>query len=84
MREREIDRISVAIYGSNDLSRHALPGYSPLKPNVAQTGWIAISLWRLFRDEDFSWLRAYEPVARVGTSVNLYYIDDPSLHGPRS
>ena len=86
VRERGINRISVAIYGSNDLSRHALPGYSPLKPNVAQAGWIAISLWRLYRDEDFSWLRAHEPVARVGTSVNLYYIDDPSLHGhgPRS
>ena len=53
VRERGIDRISVRIYGSNDLSRHALPGYSPLKPNVAQTGWIAISLWRLYRDRGF-------------------------------
>jgi hypothetical protein len=75
VRERRINRIGVAIYGSNDLSRHALPGYSKLKPNVPQTGWIAISLWRLYRDDDFSWLRAYKPVARVGMSMNLYYID---------
>jgi 4-amino-4-deoxy-L-arabinose transferase-like glycosyltransferase len=85
LKKRHIEKVAVSFYGSNDLSRHALPGYSPLQPNTHQDGWIAISIWRLYRNEDFSWLRSYTPVARVGTSVNLYYIDDsaPSEHQSR-
>jgi 4-amino-4-deoxy-L-arabinose transferase-like glycosyltransferase len=85
LKKRQIEKVAVSFYGSNDLSRHALPGYSPLQPNTHQNGWIAISIWRLYRNEDFSWLRSYKPVARVGTSVNLYYIDDsaPSEHQSR-
>ena len=76
LRERGIRKVAVSYYGSNDLSKHDLPGYFPLAPKTHQTGWIAISIWRLFRNDDFSWLRAYQPVARIGTSINLYYIDD--------
>lgn len=75
LEKRGIDRVAVTYYGSADLTKHKLPGYTPLKPNTPQTGWIVASLWRLRRNEDYSWLRAYEPVARVGTSINLYYID---------
>jgi len=78
LKKRRIEKVAVSFYGSNDLSRHALPGYSPLQPNTPQNGWIAISIWRLYRNEDFSWLRAYKPVTRVGTSVNLYYIGGPA------
>jgi hypothetical protein len=81
LRKRGITKFAISFYGSNDLSKHALTGYSPLQPNTPQTGWIAISIWRLYRNDDFSWLRAYKPVTRVGTSVNLYYIDDSVLHG---
>ena len=81
LKKRGITKFGISFYGSNDLSRHALTGYSPLQPNTPQTGWIAISIWRLYRNDDFSWLRAYKPVSRVGTSVNLYYIDDSTLHG---
>jgi 4-amino-4-deoxy-L-arabinose transferase-like glycosyltransferase len=84
LKRRQIDKVAVSFYGSNDLSRHALPGYSPLQPNTHQNGWIAISIWRLYRNEDFSWLRSYKPVARVGTSVNLYYIDDSAPSGHQS
>jgi hypothetical protein len=87
LKKRQIEKVAVSFYGSNDLSRHALPGYSPLQPNTHQNGWIAISIWRLYRNEDFSWLRAYKPVTRVGTSVNLYYIDDavpPESHSRRT
>jgi len=81
LKRRGITKFALSFYGSNDLSRHALTGYSPLQPNTPQTGWIAISVWRLYRNDDFSWLRSYKPVARIGTSVNLYYIHDPGLHG---
>ena len=76
LRVRGIRKFALSYYGSNDLSRHDLPGYSPLEPNTPTTGWIALSVWRLYRNDDYSWLRAHEPVARIGTSINLYHIDD--------
>ena len=82
LRSRGIKEVAISFYGSNDLSRHDLPRYRQLPPNTPQRGWVAISIWRLYRNDDFSWLRAYEPVARVGTSVNLYYIEDPSAAAP--
>jgi cyclase len=45
-------------------------------PHTPQAGWIAVSLWRLLRDRDYLWLRTFEPVARIGTSINLYHITD--------
>jgi glyoxylase-like metal-dependent hydrolase (beta-lactamase superfamily II)/4-amino-4-deoxy-L-arabinose transferase-like glycosyltransferase len=78
LRRRGVDRVAVAYYGSARLAKHDLPGFSPLPPYTPQTGWIAVSLWKLRRNEDYSWLRTYEPVARVGTSINLYYVADTS------
>lgn len=76
LRRRKIERIAVAYYGSADLSKHDLPGLSVLPPNTPRSGWIAVSLWKLRRNDDYSWLRGHEPVTRVGTSINLYYIAD--------
>lgn len=74
VRRRGIDRLAVAYYGSASLTRHDLPGLTLLPPSTPQTGWIAVSLWKLRRNEDYSWLLKYEPVTRVGTSINLYFI----------
>jgi glyoxylase-like metal-dependent hydrolase (beta-lactamase superfamily II)/4-amino-4-deoxy-L-arabinose transferase-like glycosyltransferase len=76
LRKRKVDRVAVSYYGSADLQRHDLPGYSPLVPHTPQTGWIAVSLWKLTRDLDYDWLRSFEPVARVGSSINLYHLTD--------
>jgi hypothetical protein len=75
LRARGVSHVSISFYGSNDLSKHDLPPYTPLEPGTPTTGWIAVSIWRVVRSEDFAWLRAHEPVARVGRSVDLYYID---------
>ncbi len=76
LQQRKVDRVAVAYFGSADLTRHNLPGYSALVPHTPQTGWIAVSLWRLTRDLDFAWLRSFEPEARIGTSINLYHLTD--------
>ena len=73
---RKIESIAIAYNGSADLSQHDLPEHSILEPNAPQTGWIAISLWNLeLGGEGYGWLRTHNPVARVGTSINLYFID---------
>jgi 4-amino-4-deoxy-L-arabinose transferase-like glycosyltransferase len=75
LRVRNVKEVAVAFFGSNDLTKHDLPGYTPLQAKMPRRGWIAISLWRLHRNDDYRWLRAYEPITRVGSSVNLYYVD---------
>jgi hypothetical protein len=48
-----------------------------LLPQQPATGWVAISLRVLAMDhEGYAWLDAYEPVTRVGSSIDLYYIDE--------
>lgn len=79
---RGIRKLAISFNGSNDVTKHALPGVSVLKPKMPESGWVAVSIWRLYRNEDFAWLRDYEPVARVGRSVNLYYIDGPETAAP--
>lgn len=76
LHKRGVDRVAVSYYGSGELAKHDLPGYTRLVPHTPQTGWIAVSLWKLRKDLDFNWLRTFEPVARIGTSINLYHITD--------
>ena len=76
LHKRGVDRVAVSYYGSGELTKHDLPGYTALVPHTPQTGWIAVSLWKLTRDLDFNWLRTFEPVARIGSSINLYHITD--------
>jgi Dolichyl-phosphate-mannose-protein mannosyltransferase len=78
LRARNIDKIALAYYGSNDLSRHALGDYSKLPPKTVVDGWIAVSLWRLYLDPDYAWLKEHTPVARVGRSINLYHLEEAS------
>jgi hypothetical protein len=80
LRARHVERVAIAYNGSADLSRHGLPAFRPLVPHQPTTGWIAISEMRLKIGEgrppydEFAWLEAYEPVARVGRSIRLYYV----------
>ncbi len=80
LRTRRIESVALDYFGSADLTRHDLPPNRPLLPYQPTTGWIAISEWKLKMggfDEPrdaYSWLEAYEPVARVGRSIRLYYV----------
>jgi hypothetical protein len=66
-----------------DISRMNLPDADILPPNGPVKGWIAISDRALLEGEvfhkqypqgSFDWLSAYTPVARVGSTISLYYV----------
>jgi hypothetical protein len=86
LHERHIEQVSVAYAGSKnlDLNNFGLPSFRVLPPHQPTTGWIAISLFCLKVGElgepvdSYSWLQAYQPVARVGRSIFLYYIPEQS------
>jgi len=79
LRARHVERVAIAYNGSADLSRHGLPPFQRLVSHQPTTGWIAISEMLLKTGDGppydgFAWLEAYEPVARVGRSIRLYYV----------
>jgi hypothetical protein len=77
LRARSVERVAIAYVGTADLARHGLPEHTMLLPQQPATGWVAISLRVLAMDhEGYAWLDAYEPVTRVGSSIDLYYIDE--------
>ena len=46
-----------------------------LKPRQVVSGWVAVSaLARTRRPSDFQWLDAYQPLERIGHTIDLYYI----------
>ncbi len=84
LRERHVDKFSIAYAGSADLDHFGLPPYRLLEPNQPTTGWIAISLLRLktggvnVPTDSFAWLEAYKPVCVVGRSILLYHLAAPA------
>jgi hypothetical protein len=84
LRQRGVPSVTIGYLGNADLDRHALPPFRrllPAPPGGRWTGWIAISEWVLkgvaFHDHDrFAWLEAYQPVARAGRSIRLYYVPE--------
>jgi hypothetical protein len=75
LKERHVDHVRLAVHTSADLSREDLPQSDALYPGERATGWIAISeQMRAFYCAGYRWLDAYRPVARVGSSIRLYYV----------
>jgi 4-amino-4-deoxy-L-arabinose transferase-like glycosyltransferase len=81
--------VTLAYFGSADLTRHGLPPIKSLQAYKPVTGWVAVSA--RFRTivasltearfhssvSPLAWLDAYKPVALVGKSIKLYYIPPP-------
>jgi Dolichyl-phosphate-mannose-protein mannosyltransferase len=81
LRARQVPAVWLAYAGSATVSEHGLPPVRWLEPHQRVTGWVAASLYSLKLGslgrpghDDFAWLEPYEPVARVGRSIRLYYI----------
>jgi hypothetical protein len=80
LRARQVPHVWLAYHGKVDLARQGLPSYTELPADQPVTGWVAISLYRLAlgseggRLDAYAWLRPYQPAARVGHSILLYYI----------
>lgn len=79
VQKKRIEHLHLACDGTADWRRlvpqaEELPQFSPTR------GWVAISEneltfgWPTNQREAFAWLRAYEPVCRVGRSIRLYRI----------
>lgn len=70
-----IQQLHLAYLGTADLAREPLPGWEMLKPRQPVSGWVAISaLARTRNPSDYAWLDAYQPLERIGHSIDLYYI----------
>jgi hypothetical protein len=77
LRERGVTSISLDFQGGADPSRHDIPGFKVLKPGEPVTGWVGVSLFhRVWYHEGYAWLKKYEPVTRVGKTIDLYYIPE--------
>jgi len=80
LRSRGVPHVWIAYHGKVNLSRQGLPPFTELPPEQRVTGWVAASLFSLTLGEQggpidsYAWLRPYQPVARVGHSILLYYI----------
>jgi len=75
--KREVTDVSILYRGTADLLQEHLPHWRRLSPNQPVTGWIAVSLLAKETAEhrsDYAWLNAFIPVARVGKSIDLYYV----------
>ncbi len=80
---RHISHATLAVWTSADPSRSHLPDFVVPQAYRPVTGWFAISLRaRRFGNSfhtkyppgAFDWLGAYQPVARIGKTILLYYI----------
>jgi hypothetical protein len=78
LKAKGIDEFVLGYYGSADLARAGLPRFTELTSHPS-TGWVAVSVsFRRLADPRgaaaYAWLDAYQPVERVGSSFDLYWI----------
>jgi 4-amino-4-deoxy-L-arabinose transferase-like glycosyltransferase len=70
-----IQEIHAAINGSARVGEH-LEGYTFLAPGQKAKGWVAVSLWeKVSMGDGYAWLDEFDPVVRVGKSIDLYHIE---------
>lgn len=86
LKELKVQHLTLGYFGTAIPERHGLPAFTELAPYEPVTGWVAISEHRLRVGGQylrrtmkkstgaFDWLNEYQPVARVGKSIRLYYI----------
>jgi hypothetical protein len=79
MKELQADHLSIAYAGSAPLERAELPPYRVLGRDNLVPGYVAISLRYLYlanaKNGDFQWIKGYTPRERIGTSIDLFYLD---------
>ena len=81
LRARGVPAVWLAYAGSATVTEHGLPSVRWLQPHQPVKGWVAASLYSLKLGslgtrghDDFAWLDHHDPVARVGSSIRLYYV----------
>jgi len=90
---RHISHATLALWTSTDMSKTDMPQFDVPQPYQPVKGWFAISLRALrfgdlfhhtYPPDAFAWLSRYQPVARVGKTILLYYIPDTADMTPSS
>lgn len=81
IRDHGIDRIAIDYFGGAQLAASVGPAaVNQDAEDGPVTGWFAISeTYRTLEaglENRYAWLEQYEPVARVGTSILVYYIPE--------
>lgn len=88
LQARHISRFTLAIWTSADVDRSGLPPYDLPGSDGKAQGWIAISsrashvgdfLHQAVPPHSFDWLQSYQPVASVGKTIKLYYVDPSKI-----
>lgn len=79
-----VRRLTLAYFGSADVHRLSGVEVATLEPNARVTGWVAISKTTRHLSlaapgvagtgREYTWLDAYQPVAQVGSTIDVYYI----------
>jgi 4-amino-4-deoxy-L-arabinose transferase-like glycosyltransferase len=76
-KQLRMDSLRVHYFGTAEFSAVGLERARRLRPNERTTGWVAASetfYAGVWADSALHWLHAFQPVARVGRSIRLYYI----------
>jgi hypothetical protein len=73
-----IPKLNLAYRGTANLARELLPPFVIMPPWQPSTGWVAIStLAKVHDPKGYAWLDAYQPMERVGKTIELYYVPPP-------
>jgi len=90
LQSRHIVRFTLAVWTSADVNRSGLPPYDLPDADGKAQGWIAVSsrayrlgnfLHQSLPPHSFDWLESYKPVADVGETIKLYYVDPDTQAG---
>jgi len=87
----EIDKIRVDYFGGSDIKRYigekSIIWWDSKRP--VETGWYAISTNFLqgsiydkenkTADDSYAWTLQYKPVAMIGNSILIFYVDKPPV-----
>ncbi len=80
--ELKVSKFGFVYRGTIDVIGERLPGVWMVQPfTPATSGWIAASIYAretVSQGAAFSWLKQYQPVERIGTSIDLYYLGEPN------
>lgn len=92
LQSRNVSRVTLAVWTSADIDRSSLPAHAVPNSDGKADGWIAVSsrafqvgdfLHQSLPPHSFDWLRSYSPVADVGKTIKLYYIDPNAVRHRR-
>ena len=83
LRENRIQNVYLSFFGRGEPIRRRIPGARPLPPHQRPAGWIAVSQAHLvglaLPGYNLGWLKNFEPRARIGRSILVYYFPEPPL-----